>query len=55
MIPREEVELDDATSYNIFDNKTYKISNRKTSGEPVSLHDDGTESAEVATSDKTSS
>jgi hypothetical protein len=26
MIPREEVELDDVTSYNIFDNKIYKIS-----------------------------
>jgi hypothetical protein len=26
MIPREEVELDDVTSYNIFDNKMYKIS-----------------------------
>ena len=25
-IPREEVELDDVTSYNIFDNKIYKIS-----------------------------
>ena len=24
MIPREEVELDDVTSYNIFDNKIYK-------------------------------
>jgi hypothetical protein len=26
MIPREEVELDDVTSYNIFDTKIYKIS-----------------------------
>jgi hypothetical protein len=26
MIPREEVELDDVTSYNISDNKIYKIS-----------------------------
>jgi len=28
MIPREEVELDDVTSYNIFDNKIYKISSK---------------------------
>ena len=26
MISREEVELDDVTSYNIFDNEIYKIS-----------------------------
>ena len=26
MIPREEVELDDVTSYNIFDTRIYKIS-----------------------------
>jgi len=26
MIPREEVELDNVTSYNIFDTKIYKIS-----------------------------